>query len=189
MPFRLFPSNWGLAGSRLEKAQAEYYLEGAELDFRLHEIEYKHKQDSIEAKRAFAELEMRHNQIDIKTYHYKLLDLDYVQGSESHKRKKLDLDRDYSEITAQAYDRELATLNGEAYFKVIDGNYVVQDNSVGGLMTFELDWNDLFVQELKKMGYTGYNDDNVVDTWFTDSCKQINESAALGYTEDPIFKS
>lgn len=44
------------------------------------------------------------------------------------------------------------------------------DPSVG---YFELDWNTQFVDELKKSGYTGTTEEDIVNQWFTELCKGI----------------
>tara|TARA_B100000941_G_C28500464_1_gene553825 strand:+ start:330 stop:584 length:255 start_codon:yes stop_codon:yes gene_type:complete len=38
---------------------------------------------------------------------------------------------------------------------------------------FELEWNHLFVHELKKNGYTGANDEEIVNAWFSELCYNI----------------
>lgn len=37
----------------------------------------------------------------------------------------------------------------------------------------ELEWNAAFIQFLKENGYTGKTDEDLVDKWFTDLCKNI----------------
>ena len=60
-----------------------------------------------------------------------------------------------------------ATAKGEPYVAVLD-THVNKDNIRNGF--FELDWNDLFIVQLKQAGY-GYDgdpDEEVVDRWFRD---------------------
>ena len=37
----------------------------------------------------------------------------------------------------------------------------------------ELDWNDHFVKFLHENGYTGENDEAVVNKWFNDVCRTV----------------
>ena len=60
-----------------------------------------------------------------------------------------------------------ATAKGEPWVAVLD-THVNKDNVRNGF--FELDWNDLFVLQLKQAGY-GYDgdpDEEIVDRWFRD---------------------
>lgn len=38
---------------------------------------------------------------------------------------------------------------------------------------FELDWNDAFVKQLREAGYSGRQDEEVVDQWFNDLCRGV----------------
>jgi hypothetical protein len=38
---------------------------------------------------------------------------------------------------------------------------------------FELDWNEIFVARLVKAGYTGRDDQQIVDRWFQDICRNV----------------
>ena len=38
---------------------------------------------------------------------------------------------------------------------------------------FELDWNDLFVAKLIRAGYQGKTDNDIVDNWFQDVCRNV----------------
>lgn len=60
----------------------------------------------------------------------------------------------------------------EPYVKVVNLNIPnPKDPTVG---YFELDWNDAFVAELRRAGYKGTTDEEIVDQWFTDLCKGIS---------------
>ena len=42
-----------------------------------------------------------------------------------------------------------------------------------GAGAFELDWNDIFVARLIKSGYQGKTDQDIVDNWFQDVCRNV----------------
>jgi hypothetical protein len=72
-----------------------------------------------------------------------------------------------AEQEAKATPKERATMRGEPYVTVLD-THVNKDNIRNGF--FELDWNDLFIVQLKQAGY-GYDGDpeeEIVDRWFRD---------------------
>ena len=68
---------------------------------------------------------------------------------------------------AKMSPKERATARGEPYVTVLD-THVNKDNIRNGF--FELDWNDIFIEELRKAGY-GFEGDaaeEIVDRWFRD---------------------
>ena len=78
--------------------------------------------------------------------------------------------------------KEQATKNEEPWFTVIDVE-IDSDNPRNG--AFELDWNEYFPPMLRKHGLTGNTDEDVVDQWFQDLCKQI----ALESYDEEVFGS
>lgn len=69
-------------------------------------------------------------------------------------------------------DKDKATARGESYVRVLNVN-VEKDNPGAGY--FELEWNELFVRELLEAGYSGANEEEIVDAWFTNLCRTIAE--------------
>lgn len=54
--------------------------------------------------------------------------------------------------------------------KVLNFDFDPSNPKMGSM---ELDWNDEFVVTLRKAGYTGQADEDVVNAWLTDVCKTI----------------
>jgi len=69
-------------------------------------------------------------------------------------------------------EKDKATARGEAYVKVLDVKF---DKDKPGDGYFELEWNNIFVQQLQEAGYSGADDNEVVDAWFTGLCRNIAE--------------
>ena len=69
-------------------------------------------------------------------------------------------------------DKDKATAKGEPYVKVLEVNFD-KDNPGDGY--FELEWNNIFVRQLLEAGYSGDNEEEIVDLWFTTLCRQISE--------------
>jgi hypothetical protein len=67
-------------------------------------------------------------------------------------------------------EKELATSKKLPYIKVLD-TQVERKNPSNGF--FELDWNEYFVDDLKKAGYTGATDEEIVDKWFKALCQTV----------------
>lgn len=66
--------------------------------------------------------------------------------------------------------KEIATKKGEPYVAVLS---VDLDKKNPGNGNFELDWNDLFIKELRAAGYPGKTDEDVVDLWFRSVCRNV----------------
>lgn len=66
--------------------------------------------------------------------------------------------------------KELATENNEPYVSIL--SVELDPNNIGN-GAFELDWNDKFVANLIRAGYQGKTDQQIVDQWFQDVCRNI----------------
>jgi len=75
----------------------------------------------------------------------------------------------YAEAEAMT-PKERATLNKEPWVAVLN-THVNQDNIRNGF--FELDWNEYFVLQLKAEGYRGKTDEEIVDQWFSELCRNV----------------
>jgi hypothetical protein len=78
------------------------------------------------------------------------------------------------EVQAKLTPKERATARGESWVSVLDTK-VNPDNIRNGF--FELDWNDLFILQLKQNGYGSEGDpeEEIVDRWFRDIVYQMLE--------------
>jgi hypothetical protein len=81
-----------------------------------------------------------------------------------------------SKLTA----KELANEKKESYIAVLDTK-LNKDNVRNGF--FELDWNEHFVVELRLAGYQGDNEEQIVDQWFQDLCRNIGNEAGVDMTD------
>lgn len=69
-----------------------------------------------------------------------------------------------------------ATALGEPWVGVLE-THVNPDNPRNGF--FELDWNEHFIVMLRGNGYTGGTDEEVVDAWFQDLCREIGNEEGI----------
>lgn len=67
-------------------------------------------------------------------------------------------------------EKEQATKNKEPYVNVLETHFDPKDPNNG---YFELDWNSYFIDELRKAGYTGDSDEEIVDKWFKNLCQNV----------------
>jgi hypothetical protein len=126
--------------------------------------------------RAIAECEYYYEGEDLEKA---LAELD-VETEEEKTIAHLDIDFKNGKIGQVEYDKERANLLKEPWVNVLKLD-VNPENAKAGYM--ELDWNDHFVAFLHDNGYTGENDESVVNKWFNDVCRTvlIQEQADLDY--------
>jgi hypothetical protein len=87
-----------------------------------------------------------------------------------------------AEELAKMSPKERATKKGEPYIAVLE-THVNKDNLRNGF--FELDWNDVFVLQLKQAGYgfDGDKDEEIVDRWFRGLCKDVASEEGVDMTD------
>jgi hypothetical protein len=66
--------------------------------------------------------------------------------------------------------KQLATENKEPWVAVL-ATQVNKENIRNGF--FELDWNEYFIRELRLNGYQGDSEEEIVDKWFTELCRNV----------------
>jgi hypothetical protein len=66
--------------------------------------------------------------------------------------------------------KEIATKKKEPWVAVLD-THINAENIRNGF--FELDWNEYFVLQLKSAGYNGKSDEEIVDQWFSELCRNV----------------
>lgn len=76
------------------------------------------------------------------------------------------------EAIAKMSPKDRATAKGEPWVGVLD-THVNKDNIKNGF--FELDWNELFIEQLIKNGYGTEHDnhEDIVDRWFRELCANV----------------
>lgn len=66
--------------------------------------------------------------------------------------------------------KDQATENKEPWIDILSVDIDEENPNFG---SFELDWNDFFIINLRKKGYPGKSDEDVVDNWFRDVCRNV----------------
>ena len=84
---------------------------------------------------------------------------------------------EYANSSSEPADpKAAATANKEPWVAVLE-THVNPENPRNGF--FELDWNEYFVLMLRNNGYTGGSDEEVVDGWFQDLCRQVGSEEGV----------
>ena len=80
------------------------------------------------------------------------------------------------ERLAKLSPKERATENGEPWIAVLD-THINKENIKNGF--FELDWNEHFIVQLRKSGYKGGTDEEIVDAWFSELCRNVGKDSGV----------
>jgi len=91
--------------------------------------------------------------------------LEEAQQSLESTKEKLD---EYE--NADSDPKATATENKEPYIAVLDLDLDQENPTYGSV---ELDWNEYFIKQLREQGYPGKTDEDVVDLWFQNVCRNI----------------
>lgn len=67
-------------------------------------------------------------------------------------------------------NKEIATEKGEPYIAILSMEVDPENLNEGA---FELDWNDKFIANLRRAGYQGKEDHDLVDQWFQQVCRNV----------------
>jgi hypothetical protein len=165
--FGLMPGHWGLKGKTRDIAQAEYELTGAALEKRLLDIKKDELTDEAYNRKLW-DIELKYKEIDENTYHARLIDL--IKDDKQRAIAKLELDFRNGVMTRLEYEKATATVNGEPWVTVLNMDFNKKTSLEG---SFELDWNDLFVDKLRSEGYSATSPDLIVNQWFMEVCRNI----------------
>jgi hypothetical protein len=84
--------------------------------------------------------------------------------------KKIESKKPKTSKKIERTEKELATENKEPWVKVV-GMELDIDNPGNG--AFELDWNEYFIKQLYKAGYRDEKEEDAVDRWFQDVCRNV----------------
>ena len=96
----------------------------------------------------------------------KLLGVDKLEAELEATKKELSEKKEKKKKS----DKEIATENKEPYVSILTVDVDSEDPSYG---SFELDWNEYFILKLKRIGYPGEEDEQIIDLWFQQVCRNI----------------
>lgn len=167
LPFSFTPGSWGLRGRTKEVAQAEYELSGYELEKRLIEIRRDEFSDKDLQTKLF-ELEFKYGKID-KFAHLRSL-AGLIDDPKQQALAMLELDYKEDKLTDMQYQKQSATLKHEPWVTVLSMDFGGKQSLEG---SFELDWNEFFVENLQTEGYIGGTPDAIVNQWFMEVCRNV----------------
>jgi hypothetical protein len=99
----------------------------------------------------------------------KLMAAEEKKAADKAKREANKAKREAKKLAKEA-KFELPPVEVEPFIKVIKVDFEGGDPRKG---SFELEWNKEFIQWLRTAGYPGEKDENVVDLWFEEMCRNV----------------
>ena len=214
LPFNLLPGSWGLKGKTRQRAEAEYYLSGKELEIKLAEIE---EDDPVQRELKILKIKNKHGELSNLELDLKVIDLTELDEP-TKKSKTLLAQREHNIISEYELDIELAKILFEKDSKELSTELLKIEKRHHKIETqeyekkladineepwvampnirwdpadptqsyFELDYNDHFVTYLKSNGYQGLTDQIIVEKWLNDVCRSVAQDFI---DDDPAFVS
>lgn len=148
-------------------------------DSRILEIDIPDKK-SKDYRKKLTEIRFKHGIINERAYEEELLGIDYKSSSKEYKLGLLQIQFEFDEITQVEYEKQKATLSEEPWVHVLEAKIIYKDGVPS--FEFELDWNQHFIADLIKNGWHGPSPEDIIDAWFTETCKDIfiNEIDDMG---------
>ena len=177
LPFWIMPGSWGLKGDTRNIAEAEYYLEGEELDKKIASIKYKDNQAELDKE--LIKIDFKYQKISEYERDKALLEIDNPSDKE---KRLLEIELKHGKITQKNYEKSLCTLNNEPWVGVLNSEFEATLDGSGGF-SLEMDWNHEFIVYLKANGYSGDTESDIVDKWISDIWR---ESAKEEITTLPL---
>ena len=165
----MWPFSWGLTGTAREIARANYELTGIERDLRILELHRTnvHMSDK-EYQEGVLAIQKKHGAITGEDYRRGIAML--IDDETARKLALLEIDLETGKVSETEYEKASATIKGEPWVAVLRMDFGTTSALEG---SFELDWNDEFVDKLQSEGYTGPIPDHIVNTWFMEVCKNV----------------
>lgn len=208
VPFRFLPAAWGLSGKSLQRAKAEYELDGYDLDVALVHIEYS--ADPLQLLDSLLEINYNHSKITAEEYdraHKRLIKLCLTDAQIAELNlDKVEEEYKNNKLGVAEYTRRKEILKGNQLIDIeVDFKYNKINEKEFNKRTatansepwvdvlgveldpkklneggaFTLDWNDAFIEELQKNGYQGTNPGMLVQRWFDTLCVDIAIDSGL----------
>lgn len=216
IPFGWLPGHWGLKGNTRAIAKAEYELEGYDLEVELATLkatridglnialadidlkygkisEYERdmkvaaiKEDLLpdQISEQTLAIDLKYGKLGKYDYDKKIISLKNLDEKEL-KLANIKVEHDHGKITDDQYEKEVATIKGEPWVKVVK---IVTEEKNPEYGSFEVDWNQAFIEHLHDNGYVAPSEDDVIDLWLTNLCRNIVLSGAISEEEAEYLK-
>lgn len=115
-------------------------------------------------------IELDYGYLSQVQYELRLNEINFVDDPEKLKLNKLDIMYRNNEMSKHEYHKEKFELEGKPYIYVKDSSFEYREDDEGnGSFDFgiEFEYNQSLIKQLKRQGFSGRNDDEIIDEWIT----------------------
>lgn len=168
---RLIPFSWrniilGLSGKSKNKAKAEYYYEGEDLERLLIQIEYD--DDKIIKELKLLGIDKKYGLVSDYEHDKKYVEISCKDASDLE-QELLTVELRHNKITALEYEKQTATLKKEPW---VHADVRVPNARKPFQGYFDIDWNNYFIEFLESEGFTGETEEILIERWL----KELNSN-------------
>lgn len=178
----LNPTNWFLNRTEKKKLSLKRRYYGESLERAIIDVDFPvdtHRNENLASN---LKVDERFGRIDAYTLRCKLANLAYEdKESVEYQQELLQIKKDFKKINDQEFAKESATIKNEPWVTVLSLNMDPAKPTDG---SFELDWNQRFVEVLKEAGYKGERPELIVQDWFDSLCKNIAKEYGAVFPEE-----
>ncbi len=171
IPFGFLPASWGLKGKSRQIAEAEYNLEGYDLDVALALIEHN---NGVEYNNALIAIDLKHKKIDQLEADRRSAKLQHPEGSVELEVALLEVSKKHELISQIDFDKKRADIMEEPFMAMPKISWDPIDPSK---TYFELDYNEHFITYLERNGYAG-TEEEIINRWLNDVCLSVLDDVA-----------
>jgi hypothetical protein len=171
IPFGFLPASWGLKGKSRQIAEAEYNLEGYDLDVALALIEHT---NGVEYNNALIAIDLKHKKIDQLEADRRSARLQHQEGSVELEVALLEVSKKHELISQIDFDKKRADIMEEPFMAMPKISWDPIDPSK---TYFELDYNEHFITYLERNGYAG-TEEEIINRWLNDVCLSVLDDVA-----------
>lgn len=159
------------------------YNDISDKDYDLERVNHLYVSD---IDRRYAILDIRKKYKDISDKDYELERIKLSEMSEDEKNiATLAVKVRYNEISKEEYNKQVAAIRNEPWVAVQDFQLNGNINEV----TYTIDWNDAFIEELHENGYSG-TPEEMIDLWVkTVFWTVLVESGTINPENHPAFSN
>ncbi|MCS7316763.1 MAG: hypothetical protein NZZ41_00370 [Candidatus Dojkabacteria bacterium] len=165
IPFWLMPGSWGLRGKTREIAKIEYYYDGEEKERKILDILYENDEERKNLENL--KLDLKYGKISEYDYQKRLSIIKNKNDEDLLKLEILELNFKYKKISKYDYEKEKAEILKKPWVGVSPESGFDETKGKNGFL-LSLDYNSYFIEMLRESGYTGKNDNEIIDNWFKD---------------------
>jgi hypothetical protein len=214
IPFNWLPASWGLRGKSFDEAEARYKLTGMDLELRLAEInlegpdlearvleigyqngltsEYDYQTrtanlslDGSELHKRLADIDKQFGKIDEYEWMKQHIAADLTGEDQEIEIVKLDIE--FKKIDKREGEKKIANILKEPWVSIVEEGLDPAAGPSGFFFVF--DWNEHWIELLKKHGYEGDTDDEMMERWFTDVCRnEVMQSAPIPFNSSVVYE-